>query len=272
MVCHYCGKISRPPQVCPVCGSHLIGRFGVGTQQVEERFNQVFAPYQSLRMDQDTTSGRLAHEKLLNQFSAGEAHALIGTQMIAKGHDFPNVTVVGILTADIMLGLSDFRAGERAFQLITQAAGRAGRGKAAGHVLIQTYNVDDYAIRHAAAQDYEGFYRQEIAFRKMMKYPPFGSLVSLTLSAHQEDQVKQVCRALASALRARQEEDKAFQAVELMEPARAPLYRIKNRYRWRLILKGPGAELLTRFLMPVVDRFPFGKVAAAIDQDPYQLW
>lgn len=272
LICHYCGKISRPPKTCPACGSRYIGRFGIGTQQVEERFNQVFAPHRALRMDQDTTSGRSAHEKILHAFAEGEAEALIGTQMIAKGHDFANVTVVGVLTADIMLGMSDFRASERAFQLITQAAGRAGRGELPGLVMIQAYNVDDYAIRFAAAQDYDSFYRQEITYRKMMQYPPFGSITAITLTGHQEQQVQRVSRDLASALRARKEEHQDYKAISLMDPARAPLYKIKNRYRWRLILKTPSSTLAAAFLAPVTDRFAFGEVTVAIDHDPYQLW
>jgi primosomal protein N' (replication factor Y) (superfamily II helicase) len=271
LICHYCGRISHPPKTCPVCGSSRIGRFGAGTQQVEAIFNQEFAPYTAIRMDQDTTASRTAHARLLDEFAAGRADALIGTQMIAKGHDFPNVTVVGILSADLMLGVSDFRASERAFQLITQAAGRAGRGEAPGRVIIQAYNIDDYAVRLAAAQDYPAFYQQEITFRRTLHYPPFGSICSITLSSPQETPARDKCRQLASALKVRQDEDAAFESIQLLEPARAPLYRIKDRYRWRLILKGPDAATLANFLMPLTDRFDFGKAAVAIDIDPYQM-
>ncbi len=271
LVCHYCGKVTRQPRTCPACGSSRIGRFGVGTQQVEEAFNREFAPDRAIRMDQDTTAGRMSHTRLLEQFANKEASALIGTQMIAKGHDFPNVTVVGILSADLMLGVSDFRASERAFQLITQAAGRAGRGAALGQVIIQAYNIDDYAVRHAAAQDYPGFYHQEIAYRKIMHYPPFGSVCSITLSATHEELVRDKCRQLALALRLRQDSDPAFQAIEMMEPGRAPLYKIKDRYRWRLVLKGLDPGILATFMIPVTDHFDFSKVAVAIDMDPYNM-
>ncbi len=271
LVCHYCGRISRQPKRCPVCNSAMIGRFGAGTQQVEELFNQQFAPRTALRMDQDTTVGRNAHAKLLAQFEQGKADALIGTQMIAKGHDFHNVTVSAILSADLMLGVSDFRASERAFQLITQAAGRAGRGSQPGKVIIQAYNVDDYAILHAAAQDYPGFFQQEIAFRKAMKYPPFGSIASMTFSAAMEAEARDKCRELHSALSLRQSDEQSFETLEIMDPARAPLYRIKDRYRWRLIVKGPGQALLTAFLTPVTDHMHFGKVAFSLDLDPYQM-
>jgi primosomal protein N' (replication factor Y) len=271
LICHYCGRISRPPKTCPQCGSSRIGRFGAGTQQVEALFNQTFAPRRALRMDQDTTVGRAAHARLLDSFARGEADALVGTQMIAKGHDFPNVTVVGILSADLMLGMSDFRAAERAFQLITQAAGRAGRGEAPGRVIIQAYNVDDFAVRLAAAQDYPGFFEQEAVFRKTMRYPPFGSILSVTVSSTQDGLARDKCRQFHSALKALQDAEVAWPAVQIMEPSRAPLARIKDRYRWRLILKGPDAASLTSLLHPVADRFDFGKAAAAIDVDPYQM-
>ena len=271
LVCHYCGKVTRQPKVCPACGSPRIGRFGAGTQQVEEQFNREFAPFKSLRMDQDTTVGRMSHARLLDQFASGEADALIGTQMIAKGHDFPNVTVSGILSADLMLGVSDFRASERAFQLITQAAGRAGRGEAAGQVIIQAYNIDDYAVRYAAAQDYPGFFRQEIAFRRALHYPPFGSICCITLSAGQEPLIREKAVRLAEAFKLRRENGSDFSGIDILEPARAPLFRIKDRYRWRLVLKGPDPISLVNFLMPVTDRFDFAKVAVAVDIDPYQM-
>lgn len=271
LVCHYCGRVTRQPTTCPVCASSRIGRFGAGTQQVEEQFNKDFTPYKALRMDQDTTTGRTSHAKLLDEFARGEADALIGTQMIAKGHDFPNVTVVGILSADLMLGVSDFRASERAFQLITQAAGRAGRGDAPGQVIIQAYNVDDYAIRYAAAHDFPGFYSQEIVFRRTMQYPPYGSICSITLSAVQESLVRDKCQTLASALKVRQESDPSFSSIQIIDPARAPLFRIKDRYRWRLNLKGPDPASLAGFLLPITDRFDFSKVTVALDIDPYQM-
>lgn len=271
LICHYCGRITRPPKTCPVCGSDRIGRFGAGTQQVEALFNQEFAPRTSLRMDQDTTVGRTAHARILDQFARHEADALIGTQMIAKGHDFPNVTVVGILAADLMLGISDFRASERAFQLITQAAGRAGRGDDAGEVVIQAYNVDDYAVRYAAAQDYPAFFNEEITYRKLMHYPPFGALCAITLSALQEQKVRNACQELHSALQARQGSDSDLAGLQLMDPARAPVYQIKDRYRWRLVIKGPDVSLLAALVTPVADRFGVPGVAVAVDFDPYNL-
>lgn len=271
MICHYCGRISKVPQLCPSCGSARIKRVGIGTQKVEEAFNQEFPGRSILRMDQDTTAGRDGHAVLLSRFTAGEADALVGTQMIAKGHDIANVTVVGIMAADLLLGISDFRAGERAFQLITQAAGRAGRGEAAGKVIIQAYNVDDYAVRHAAAQDYLSFITEELAFRRMMGYPPYCQLLALTFSAPRADEARDRCLACHSALTARRTDHAVYADIEIPPPARAPLYQLRGRFRWRLILKGPDSTLLTRFIQPVVDRLNMGKASLAIDPDPYQL-
>lgn len=271
LICHYCGKISKPPRTCPHCGSERIGRFGAGTQQVEQLFQTEFAPARAIRMDQDTTTGRGSHARLLAQFAAHEAQVLIGTQMIAKGHDFPNVTVVGILAADLMLGMSDFRAAERAFQLITQAAGRAGRGAAAGEVIIQAYNTDDFAIRAAAAQDYPAFYKQEIAYRRAMRYPPFGTIGLILLSGPEEKPVQEKIMHLYQVLAAQRNSEAAWQGIELMNPSRAPLFLLRGRYRWRLIITAPDASRLAAFLNVTLAHYEFKPLAVTIDIDPYNL-
>ncbi len=271
LICHYCGRIKAMPQSCPTCKGTRIGRFGAGTQQVEAAFQQAFPQARTLRMDQDTTIGRSAHARLLAQFENHEADVLIGTQMIAKGHDYPNVTLVGVLSADLMLGLSDFRASERAFQLITQAAGRSGRGDQAGVVLIQAYNVDDYAIRFAAAQDFTGFFQQELLFRKRMTYPPFGSVCLITCSSAADEPARAASQALAAACQARQQASDDWAAIQLFPPGPAPLRRLRNRYRHRLVVKGSTQRQLAAFLAPVVDRSAFKDVAVAVDFDPYQM-
>ncbi len=173
MVCHYCGYEQPKIRVCPECGSGFIGEFKAGTQQIEEMVRRRFPQARVLRMDMDTTrKERCTYEKILSAFANEEADVLVGTQMIVKGHDFPNVTLVGVLAADMSLYTDDYRSGERTFQLLTQAAGRAGRGMREGEVVIQTYHPEHYAIKAAAAQDYEAFYEQEIRYRELLGYPP----------------------------------------------------------------------------------------------------
>ncbi|MDD2375731.1 MAG: primosomal protein N' [Eubacteriales bacterium] len=271
LICHYCGKITRMPKKCPVCGSSQIGRFGVGTQQVEEHLARAFPGIRTLRMDQDTTAGRSAHAQILKKFADHEADVLIGTQMIAKGHDFPNVTVVGILAADQLLGMSDFRASERAFQLIVQAAGRAGRASEAGQVIIQAYNTDDYAIQAAAAQDYEAFYKQEIAFRKMMKYPPFGSIGLIVLAGANDNEVRDRIDRLYRAMLKWQNDNPDFLRISLTEPGRAPLSRIRGRYRWRILLYGEHQAAIAEFMAHTVGAEDMAPLTVTIDVDPWQM-
>lgn len=187
MVCHYCGYTTERPKVCPSCGSKHISGFRAGTQQIEELIKREFPSARVLRMDMDTTGGKEGHEKILSAFAKGQGDILIGTQMIVKGHDFSNVTLVGILAADLSLYVDDFRSGERTFQLLVQAEGRAGRAKREGEAVIQTYTPDHYAIVHAANQDYEGFYEEEMEYRMMAGYPPCENLMAVYLSAENEE-------------------------------------------------------------------------------------
>jgi len=188
LVCHYCGYETENVNICPECGSRYISGFRAGTQQIEERLQAMFPAMRILRMDADTTRAKDSHEQILAAFAAGEADVLVGTQMIVKGHDFPNVTLVGVLAADLSLSVGDYRAGERTFQLLTQAAGRAGRGSEPGEVVIQTYQPEHYAIIHAAAQDYEGFYQEEILYREMMGYPPAAHMLAVQIYAASEEE------------------------------------------------------------------------------------
>ena len=186
LVCHYCGHEEQDISVCPECGSKHIGGFRVGTQQIEDLIKKEFPSARVLRMDMDTTKEKDGHEKILEQFASEEADILVGTQMIVKGHDFPNVTLVGILAADMSLYADDYRAGERTFQLLTQAAGRAGRGSEKGEVVIQTYSPEHYSIETAANQDYESFYEAEISYRSVMGYPPVEQLLAILISGKEE--------------------------------------------------------------------------------------
>ena len=186
MICHYCGYEEPQVTVCPVCGSRHIGGFRAGTQQIEELVKKEFPKARVLRMDLDTTRSKEGHEKILSAFANEEADILVGTQMIVKGHDFPNVTLVGILAADMSLYADDYRSAERTFELLTQAAGRAGRGRAHGEVVIQTYNPEHYSIQMAATQDYERFYEEEMNYRELMGYPPAQQMMAVLVSGADE--------------------------------------------------------------------------------------
>lgn len=238
MRCHYCGFEAPRPTVCPSCGSKYIGGFKAGTQKAEEVVQSLFPQAKVLRMDMDTTRGKEGHQKILEAFAKREADILIGTQMIVKGHDFPGVTLVGILAADLSLNAGDFRSGERTFQLLTQAAGRAGRGAVSGNVIIQTYQPKHYSILAACRQDYDGFYAQEIMFRRMMHYPPAGHmLVILGVSASYEAAVQQM-DAIAALLR--QKDAKML----LLGPADAAIGRINDMYRRTIYIKHEDYEYL----------------------------
>ncbi len=233
IVCHYCNHRQAVPAVCPACGKKYIYYVGEGTEQLEEMLTQFFPALRVARIDRDTTARRKVFEKSLSDFSAGEIDTLVGTQMLAKGHDFPNVTLVGVVSVDTGLALPDFRAAERTFQLITQVAGRAGRGDRPGKVLIQTYHPYHYALRHSCAQDYEAFYNEEINYRKNHSYPPFVALASLLV--HGPD----LGRVRADSLEIRKQLDLANQdrKCRILGPAPAPLARLKAEHRYQLLIK-----------------------------------
>ena len=233
LVCHYCGYEEEKNDVCPECGSRHIGEFRAGTQQIEDIVKARFPEAQVLRMDMDTTREKDGHEKILAAFANEEADVLVGTQMIVKGHDFPNVTLVGILAADMSLYADDYRAGERTFQLLAQAAGRAGRGQKKGEAVIQTYSPEHYAIVTAAAQDYGAFYEEEIRYRELMGYPPVENLLAVLVSCRDEALLETGCRYLREyALRV-----KGREQVELIGPASPGIGKINDIYRKVLYLK-----------------------------------
>ena len=186
LVCHYCGYEEPAVKVCPVCSSRYILGFKAGTEAVEEKLHQMYPGARVLRMDGDTTKKKDSYEKILSAFADGEADILLGTQMIVKGHDFPAVTLVGILAADMSLFAGDYRAAERTFQLLTQAAGRAGRGDMPGEVVIQTYQPEHYSIVHASSQDYEGFYEEEILYREIGLYPPAAHMLAVLVTGKEQ--------------------------------------------------------------------------------------
>ncbi len=233
LVCHYCGYEEEKNDTCPECGSRHIGEFRAGTQQIEDIVKARFPEARVLRMDMDTTREKDGHEKILAAFANEEADVLVGTQMIVKGHDFPNVTLVGILAADMSLYADDYRAGERTFQLLAQAAGRAGRGQKKGEAVIQTYSPEHYAIVTAAAQDYGAFYEEEIRYRELMGYPPVENLLAVLVSCRDEALLETGCRYLREyALRV-----KGREQVELIGPASPGIGKINDIYRKVLYLK-----------------------------------
>ena len=250
LVCHYCGKEVPVPKTCPSCGSHYIRYFGTGTQKIEEETRRLFPEASVLRMDADTTTGKNGHARILELFGKGKADILIGTQMIAKGHDFPNVTLVGILAADLSLNLGTYQAAENCFQLITQAAGRAGRGELPGQVFIQTYQPENHAIRMAAAQDYEGFYQEEILLRQAMEYPPFSHIFSVLITGEMEQEVILAAQRLGAFMNHYAERA----GCTVVGPAPAPLPKFRGEFRWQIFAKGTDAERLKAFVLYTMEQ------------------
>lgn len=239
--CHYCGSEQPMPRVCPSCGSPYIAGFGVGTQKVEEFVQKEFPEARILRMDRDTTSGKDDMGRILQTFSEGGADILIGTQMIVKGHDFANVTLVGILAADLSLFAGDYQSSERTFQLLTQAAGRAGRGDRPGEVIIQTYQPEHYCIQTAAAQDYDSFYSQEIRFRQMLHYPPDRQMMVMLAEGEYDQQTGQAVQKLREIAG-----EADFEAVEFIGPSRAGIAKAKDLYRYTMYMKHQDIKELMR--------------------------
>ncbi len=239
--CHYCGSEQPMPRVCPSCGSPYIAGFGVGTQKVEEFVQKEFPEARILRMDRDTTSGKDDMGRILQIFSEGGADILIGTQMIVKGHDFANVTLVGILAADLSLFAEDYQSSERTFQLLTQAAGRAGRGDRPGEVIIQTYQPEHYCIQTAAAQDYDSFYSQEIRFRQMLHYPPERQMMVMLAEGEHDQQTGQAVQKLREIAG-----EADFEAVEFIGPSRAGIAKAKDLYRYTMYMKHQDIKELMR--------------------------
>ncbi|WP_242835993.1 replication restart helicase PriA [Butyrivibrio sp. FCS014] len=241
LVCHYCGHEEIRPKICPKCGSKYVSSFRAGTQQIEDEVKKFWPKARVLRMDADTTRTKGSYEKILSAFANKEADVLVGTQMIVKGHDFPDVTLVGILAADMSLYAADYRASERTFQLLTQAAGRAGRGDKAGNVVIQSYQPDHYSIVAASAQDYGSFYNEEIAYRDLLRYPPVSHMMSVQIQSRDEKEGME----LATRLRALMEQQKASGAV-FIGPAFSAISRINDVYRLNVFAKLDDYEGLVR--------------------------
>ncbi|MCK4833038.1 MAG: primosomal protein N', partial [Anaerolineales bacterium] len=233
------------PEHCPRCQGSRVKYFGLGTEGVEAQVHARFPTARTLRWDRDTTTGRGTHDLFLRQFIEGQADVLIGTQMIAKGLDLPLVTLVGVISADVSLGLPDFRTGERTFQVLTQVAGRAGRGLLGGRVLLQTFDPDHYAIRASAEHDYAGFYAEEMAFRARLGYPPYQRLARLEYADPILDRGRQEAEQLARHLRVQAVEHK-LSATEIIGPTQPFFGRVSGRFRWQIVIRAPDPALLLR--------------------------
>lgn len=250
MMCHHCGDARPTSNVCPQCGSTYLRYFGLGTEQVEQDTIKAFPQASVKRMDADSTSRKDAHQKILDAFKSRQIDILVGTQMIAKGLDFPNVTLVGVISADTALNLPDFRAGERSFNLLTQVAGRSGRGKAGGEVIIQTYMPKHYSVQASKTHDYLSFYRQEIAYRKELLYPPLTHAATLLLRGEVEAEVIHLANTILERLNLLKTQ--RFPDVEILGPVPAPLSKIMGKYRWHFFLRNANVEKLREFLRQTV--------------------
>ena len=252
LVCHYCGYETPQLNICPECGSKYISGFRAGTEAVEDAVHKMFPDARVLRMDMDTTKGKDGHEHILNAFATEQADVLVGTQMIVKGHDFPKVTLVGIVAADMSLYASDYRAVERTFQLVTQAAGRSGRGQRRVEVVIQTYSPDNYGIICAAGQDYTGFYDKEISYRQMLSYPPVNNMIRINISSADEGRLKVGVDDIKRLLD--DKNNNLANSIKILGPANAPIYKISDVYTKIIYLRSADFGRLS-YLMDCIDRY-----------------
>ena len=271
--CHHCNFRQPTTAICPECGNQTLLAIGVGTEQIEATLGRLLPGARIARMDRDTTSKRGAHEELIRGWEKGEIDILVGTQMITKGHDVTGVTLVGALLADLSLNLPDFRAGERTFQLLSQVAGRSGRGNEPGTVIIQTYAPDHYAIQHMIRHDYKGFFDAEINFRRALNYPPFSRLVCLRVEGLKLEEVEQKARMLGATLREKERHPTRHrEKIEILGPAPAPIQRLRNRYRWQLLLKGKQSSSLLALAKRAREVLPRSRnLRLHIDVDPHNM-
>ncbi|MBE7547941.1 primosomal protein N' [Candidatus Kuenenia stuttgartiensis] len=270
VLCHYCHAEAIPPESCPDCMANYINYRGFGTEKIEEVIAKKFPGYNILRMDSDSMRSHGSHEKALKAFGEGEFQILLGTQMIAKGLDFPNVTLVGVISADTMLNLPDFRAGERTFQLISQVAGRTGRGQKGGRVIVQSFNPRHYSITYAAAHDYEGFAKKELEYRRPLNYPPFGRMARIIFRGASEKNTEEKASVIAGKLKEIAKESN--NQLQILGPSPAPVMKINNLFRWHLLLKAKDHQRIHDALLCVADTLkPTKGVQSLVDVDPYMM-
>ncbi len=269
--CHYCGHEENPVNICPNCQSDKIRYFGTGTQKLEGEVKKLFPEASTIRMDVDTVTKKNSHEEILNKFKDENIDILIGTQMVVKGHHFPNVTLVGVIAADGSLNIDDYRASERTFQILTQVAGRAGREKIPGKVIIQTYNPDNFSIEYAKEQNYDLFYNTEIELRKQLKYPPFCDIMVVGFSGTDEKEIIE----LSSIVQKMLKNNVTKYGIEVYNAMPAPIDKIQNKYRWRIIAKGNINEdvtiIINKILRQIYDSNKYRKTNIAVDINPNNM-
>jgi primosomal protein N' (replication factor Y) len=266
LICHYCNVRVHPPDICPECNSDYLMYKGTGTEKVEEEIKKIMPEARLARMDSDTMSKRGAHDRVLRDFKQHKLDVIVGTQMIAKGLDFPKVTLVGVVSADANLNLPDFRSGERTFNLITQVAGRAGRGDLGGEVIVQTYTPEHYAVSMAAKHDYNGFYYREVQSRRELRFPPYVSLVKITLRSRKEENVEKAIGRLANNLR------KKIKDIDMLGPAPSPMTKLRGYYRWNVLIKTEDRADMVKKLRSALKGFRKGSgVFMAVDVDPMSM-
>jgi primosomal protein N' (replication factor Y) len=269
LLCHYCGLAKRPPDRCPECSSEHIHYVGEGTERLELDLQELFPQARIARVDRDAMRGVRDFERVLGEFRKGEIDILVGTQMIAKGHDFPDVTLVGVISADAALALPDFRAAERTFQLLTQVAGRSGRGDRPGEVIIQSYHPEHYTFQLAVTQRFEDFYNREARYRRALFYPPFSALAGIVVMDRNPDRAAQAARDTGQFLAGLHEE-----RLRVLGPAPAPLERIKRVHRHQLLIKAVSRDVLHRALGKLqshLEGLRLGSTRIMIDVDPVSL-
>ncbi|SHJ55820.1 replication restart DNA helicase PriA [Clostridium cavendishii DSM 21758] len=271
LTCHYCGVSEKIRKTCPSCGSIYVKHFGTGTEKVENEIKRLFSNARVLRMDVDTTRSKNSFEKIYNDFKNKQADILIGTQMISKGLDFENVSLVGVIAADMSINMPDYKASERSFQLITQVSGRAGRGEIGGDVIIQTYNPENYTLNYIKNNDYEGFLREELPLRKAMNYPPFSKLLLIGISSKFENELIDFAKKLGSELSSLLED---YGNLEILGPCPCAIQKIKEMYRWQILIKGEVNEIIANIIKERVYDFSkdvYNNIRIILDVNPNSL-
>jgi primosomal protein N' (replication factor Y) len=274
IICHYCGRDSDTPSGCENCGAEYIHYAGVGTEQLEGMLKTMFPQARIARLDRDTTRRRGVLRSTLFSFAERELDILVGTQMLAKGHDFPAVTMVGVVAGDSGLSFPDFRSAERTFQLLTQVAGRAGRGASPGHVVIQSYHPDNYALQFARKQDYAGFYEREIDFRRMMGYPPFRRLIQILISDPDHSKALAIAEKIARELKKIAEKYDQAVRPRILGPAAAPIEKLRGSYRFQILIKlhaGSRGAAIVQECFDALERHKASSIKIHVDVDPLSL-